>query len=118
MADHDDTEALRAENAELRAEVEHLRAWRNTHVCAPGSGCTCPHPTAAAPVAPLPCPVHSGRVTIGDPSGGWFPNVCGGAAGVAPTVVWNPGDPPLNVWQPTGGAAGGYAAQVFTFAAP
>ena len=53
----DETEALRAEVAGLRAEVERLRAWQAGQMCA--GACTCPHPTAAAPFSAAPCPVHS-----------------------------------------------------------
>lgn len=94
----DDAGALRAEVAELRAEVERLRAWQAGHVCAApvANQCTCS-------IANTRCPLHLPP--------GWTGyvaplNVCGGAVGVPQTVIWNPGDPSVTMWQPTAGAAG------------
>ena len=104
----DTIKSLRAERDALQAEVEALRAWRDSHVCAPApvaQRCTCPLPGAANPVA-SPCPVHSW------PHGTWTgyvspPNVCGGgAAGIAQTYTVLPGDRPLNIAYQTQGAAG------------
>jgi hypothetical protein len=90
----DTIKSLRAELAELRAEVERLRAWQNGHVCA-APRCTC-----GSTAMPTACPVHTWTGYISPP------NVCGAGAGVPPTITWNPGDPPLNIQYDTAGAAG------------
>jgi hypothetical protein len=83
----DETEALRAEVAELRAEIERLQAWQATHVCQPQAGnwpsqCTCGTSTR--------CPVH-----VPPPwQGTWtstirpWTSVAAGAAGGGSTHMW------------------------------
>ena len=93
----DETEALRAEVAELRSEVERMRAWQAGHVCAPVvSQCTC-----GSTALPTTCPVHT-RPWTGYVSP---QNVCGGAAPIGQTIMILPGDEPLNFFQPTAGCA-------------
>lgn len=114
MAEADD---LRAEIAELRNDVERLRTWQATHICASPArfdGCTCPHPTVAAPFAQLPCPVHSVRPLTGYVSPY---NVCGAAGGYAGVVTYLPGDAPHIYLAPTQGCAGGGSTLTFTFPA-
>jgi hypothetical protein len=63
----DETEALRAEVAELRAEVERLKIAQNSHACPPN-------------------PIHHQ----------WFNNTAG-AAGYHPAITRISGDQPLTV---------------------
>jgi hypothetical protein len=76
----DETEALRAEVAELRAEIERLQAWQATHVCQPQAGnwpsqCTCGTSTRS--------PVHAPP-----PWQGTWTSVAAGAAGGGSTHMW------------------------------
>jgi hypothetical protein len=120
----DETETLRAEVAELRAEVERLQAWQAGHSCA------APLVPLAAPYATSPPPCTCGQtsvcqqhppwrqqVTIGDPAGGWFPNVCGANPLPVPSLVFGTtcGQPPTVIMNPTPGCADqGQASLYFT----
>ena len=118
----DETETLRAELADLRAEVDRLRAWQAGHSCAPAwpfpqlpiqqPPCTCGS-TAGCLAHPRPNPPGVWCQTATPPS--WL-NICGANALSVPTLNIDTtcGQPPTVITKmPTQGCADQGQASVY-----